>query len=214
MTDHIKVSTREEAGVSVEAVYTLFQEAFRQWTEHGIEAAFLHYTLESFKRSIHNAIVFVAVDTETGELLGTHTLQPNRKKNYVHDCFLAVSPKAKHTGIATRMLQVEEEYICKEGYNYLRCITSVHAYWSVNWHRKMGYRIIGYRRFPGNNYDDYIYRKQLTPSLFWSGPLAPVTAYLHFLVPYTFTRLCKTSSGELNLLGKMAKKVVWTIKRK
>ena len=214
MTDHIRISTREEAGVSIEAVYILFQEAFRQWTEHGIEAAFLHHTLESFKRSIHNAIVFVAVDTETGELLGTHTLQPNRKKNYVHGCFLAVSPKAKHTGIATRMLQVEEEYIRKAGFHYLRGTTAVKALWSVNWHRKNGYRIIAYKRAPARNSAIYVFRKQLTPSLFWSGPLAPVTANVHFFVSYTITCLCKNSSGELNLLGRIAKKVVRTIKRK
>jgi GNAT superfamily N-acetyltransferase len=206
MTDNIKISTREEAGVSLEAVYSLCEDSFRQWTDFGIDLNL--YSLERYKNIIRNATIFVAINTETGELLGTHSLQPNRKKKYVYGCFLAVSSKAKHMGIGTKMFQVEEEHVRKAGFHYFQETTSVKAFWSVNWHRKNGYRIIGYKRSPAKNTAFYIFRKQLTPSLFWSGPLAPITAYLHFLVSYTITCLCKTSSGELNILGKIAKKAV------
>lgn len=208
---NIKISTREEAGVSVEAVYSLFREAFRQWTDHGLNARSLLLTLEEFNTIAHNGIVLVAVDTETCELLGTRILLPRKK--YIYECLLSVSPKVKHRGIATRILQYEEKLVRKAGYDYLLCRTAVNAFWSVNWHRKMGYRIIGYKRSPGRNYATYVYRKQLTPSLFWSGPLAPVTAYLHFLMSYTITRLCKTSTGEFSSFGQVARVIVRTIKK-
>ena len=204
----LKFSTQKEAGISDEAVYALFLEAFCQWTDHDLDAPFLHITFEEFKCIIHDAIVIVAVNTETGELLGARTLQLNVKKKYVHECFLSVSPKAKHTGIATRIIQYEEELVRKAGFHYLQCTTSADAVWSVNWHRKMGYQIIGYSRSAKRNHAALLFRKQLTPSLFWSGPLAPIIAKFRYLISYAITCLCRSSSGELNFLGKFAKKII------
>lgn len=147
----LTISTREEAGVSEEAVYALFCQSFQQWTDNGIDAPFLHKTLDRFIKTISNARVYVAVDAETGELVGTHSLQLNKEKNYVHDFYLAVSPKCKHEGIATRLFKVEEDYVRKAGYNYIQCTTAVNAIWSVKWHLKNGYRIVGYGRSNYNN---------------------------------------------------------------
>lgn len=205
--ENIVISTQTKAGVSDEALYDLVTQSFQQWKDNRIEASYLNYSLDRFKNIIHHYTTFVAIDAETGELLGTHSFASNRKKNYAHGNWLAVSPKAKHKGIATRMLEYETERIRKAGYDYLREMTAVPAVWSVNWHLKNGYRIVGYQRSPSNNHYTYVFRKQLTPSLFWSGPLAPVTARLHFIASYTVTRLCKTSTGQLTILGKIAKKI-------
>jgi len=201
----LTITTQKEAGISDEAVYALFQQAFRQWVDHGIEAPFLHQTLGEFKEAIHDAIVIVAVDTKTGELLGTHTFQ--QKKNYVHGCFLAVAPKVWRKGIATRMLQFETDYFRKAGYDCLREFTAVNAIWSVRWHRKNDYHIIGYFRPYGRNHYNYIFRKQLKPSIIWSGPLAPITAGIHFIKSYAITKYCKDSNGQLNKLGRVARKI-------
>ena len=209
----LTITTREEAGISEEAVFALIKEAYRQLADNGLDASFLHFTLEDFKTFVRDAIIFVAVDTETGELLGTHTLLPKREGNFINDRFLAVSPNAKRTGIASRMLQVEEEYVRQEGFDYFLDSTAIPAVWSVKWHRKNGYRIVGYyRRSP--HFAHYVFRKQLSPSFFWSGPLAPITAYCHFLVSYIATRLTKTSAGKLSLIGRMTRKVVRAVKRK
>lgn len=210
--DEIKIATQEEAGVKDEAVYALFQQAFRLWTDHGIDEPFLHYTLEEFKKVIHNSVVLVALDPKTGELLGSRTLMPRKSKRYIFECFLSVSPKYKNRGIATHIIQHEEEMVKKAGYDYLSCVTSVKAYWSIKWHLKNGYLIIGYFRPAGSNHYDYLFRKQLKPSLIWSGPLAPITAKICFIKSYAITRFCKTSSGELNLLGKIAQKMVRTVR--
>ena len=205
--EKLTITTQKEAGISDEAVYALFQQAFSQWTDNGIDEPFLHLTLEDFKKVIHDAIVIVATDTDTGELLATHTFQKKRKQNYVHGCFLSVSPRVKHTSIATKMLKFETEFFREAGYEYLRGFTAVSAVWSVKWHKKNGYRVIGYFRPYGSNQYNYIFRKQLKPSLIWSVPLAPVTAWFHFIKSYTVTRLCKNSTGQLNLLGKVARKI-------
>ncbi len=203
----IVISTQKKAGISDEAIYNFVMQSFQQWKDNGLDASFLNYSLDLFKKAIQHAVVFVAIDAETGELLGTHTFTKNRKKKYVFGNWLAVSPKAKLTGIATRMLEYEVKQIRKAGYNYIIGKTGIPAVWSVKWHLKNGYRIIGYERSPSNNHYTYVFRKQLTPSLFWSGPLAPITAHLHFFVSYTITCLCKTSTGQLTILGKIAKKI-------
>ena len=199
MTD---ISTQKKTGISDEAIYNFVMQSFQQWKDNGLDASFLNYSLDLFKKAIQHAIVFVAIDAETGELLGTYTFTKNRKKKYVFGNWLAVSPKAKRTGIATEMLQYEVERIRNAGYNYIIDKTGVPAVWSVQWHLKNGYRIIGYERSPSNNHYTYVFRKQLVPSLFWSGPLAPITAYTHFIISYTITRLCKTSTGQLTICRK------------
>lgn len=207
METNITITTQKEAGISDEALYDLIQQSFRQWLDVGIDEPFLHFTLEEFKRTIHDAIVFVANDTVTGELLGTHTFQPKQKENYIHGCFLAVAPKAQHKGIATRMIQFESEYFRKANYNYLRGFTSVNAVWSIKWHRKNGYHIIGYFLPTGGNQYNYIFRKQLKPSLVWSWPLAPITAGIHFYKSYAIIKYCKDSAGQLNIIGRGARKI-------
>ena len=202
----IVLSTQKKAGIPDEAIYHFAMQSFQQWKDNGLEASFLNYSLEQFKKAIQHAIVFIATDAETGELLGTHSFTKNRKKKYVFGNWLAVSPKAKHSGIATQMLEYEVERIRKAGYNYTIEKTAVPAIWSVKWHLKNGYRIIGYKRSPSNNYYNYVFRKQLTPSLLWSSPLAPITARTHFIISYAITRLCKTSTGEFTWLGRIAKK--------
>lgn len=203
----VVITTQKEAGILDEALYKHIMQSFQQWKDTGLDAPFLHYSLEKIKRIIKHATVFVAYDIETTNLLGVHCFTVSRNGRYVNGGLLSVSPKVKHTGIATSMLKYEEKYFRKAGINYLRGTTAVPAVWSVNWHLKNGYRIVGYKRSPSNNHYTYVFRKQLTPSLFWSGPLAPVTALLHFIASYTVTRLCKTSTGQLTILGKIAKKI-------
>ena len=205
MTDNIKISTREEAGISEEAVYALVKDAYRKFSDNGLDVDFFHTTLEEYKEFVHNAIVLVAVDTETGELIGTRTLKPNRDKKYVHECRLAVSPKARQRGIATSILQFEEAYFRQAGFDYLRCATPVNAVWSVKWHRKNGYRIIGYIRIPTRSCGNYVFRKQLSPSLLWAGPLAPITAGISLF--------WKTSICYLPLFGQIVRFIVRTIKK-
>ena len=152
--------------------------------------------------------MFVAMDVETGELLATHSFKINRRKKSATGYILAVSPKAKREGIATRMLAIETDYIIKAGCTHLLGNTAVTAPWSVKWHLKNGYRIVGYKRSSKNSYYSYVFRKQLSCSFLWSGPLAPMTAHLSFCVSYAITRLCKTSTGQLTLLGRVAKKIL------
>lgn len=50
-------------------------------------------------------VVFVAVDSESGELLGCHFLRPDRRRHCLFGSYLAVALKAQGRGIATRLFK-------------------------------------------------------------------------------------------------------------
>lgn len=204
----IIIMTREEAGVSYEAIYELVKDSYRQWSDNGLDGEWLHYPFEKFKKILSHAKVDVAINSKTGELLGTRTHQINRGKKAIFDCYLAVAPKAKRMGIATRILEAEIDWARKSGFEYLCCTTATTANWSVCWHLKNGYRIVGYGRSENNNHATYRFRLQLQPSLFWSGPLAPIIARLNFLLSYVISTLTKDSKGHLNVFGRLAMKIL------
>ena len=211
MRRKIIIKTNKEAQVPVEALYSLFQESFRQWSDNGIDSPFLHKTLEEFGRVIERSVVFVALDADNGELVGMHCFTKYRSR-YVFDYFLAVAPQMQGQGIATQLLQEEVTYLQQCGCRFMKCTTSAAAPWSVQWHLKNGYYIVGYNRSETSNYASYIFRKQIAivrhiPPLLWSRPLAPITAKLRYCLSWLATNICKSKSGKLNWIGRMAKDV-------
>ena len=220
MRRKIIIKTNKEAQVPVEALYSLFRASFQQWRDHGIDSAFVHYTLEEFRKVIERSVVYVALDVESGELLGMHCFYTYKNKS-VFDFFLAVSSKAQRQGIATKLLQEEVERLKQRGYRYMKCTTSAGAPWSVQWHLKNGYHIVGYSRSEKQNYASYVFRKQIAidlrhhpTDLLWTKPLAPITAKVMFCLSWLVTNLCKTRSGRLNWLGRNMKMIKGKMKNR
>ena len=205
MRRKIIIRTNKEAQVPVEALNDLRRAAFEQWEKEGLY--FSMSSDEHFGQYLRDKVVFVAHDAETGELLAMHTLKLNKQKGRANGANLAVSPKAKHEGIASRMLQEEVQRLRKAGYKYMAGNTGIPATWSVKWHLKNGYYVVGYSRSEKHNYASYVFRKQIAPSLLWSRPLAPLTAKVLYCLSWLATNICKSKSGKLNWIGRMAKDV-------
>ena len=200
--------------MSVEELYKLEQVAFQQWTDAGLYTPVSNTSVERLQRYIADKAVFVAKDEATGELLGMHTLKLNKRKGRANGANLAVSPKAQHEGIASQMLEAEAQRLRKAGYRYMVGNTGIPAIWSVKWHLKNGYHIVGYSRSERNNYASYIFRKQIAidvrhhpTDLLWVAPIAPVTAKLRYCLTWMATMVCKDKAGKLNWLGRRAKDV-------
>ena len=210
----IVIKTNKEAEVSVEELYILEKTAYKQWTEAGIYTPMKDATFEQFERSIKGKVIFVAQDAATGELLSMHTLRLNKREGSAHGADLAVSPKAQHEGIASQMLQEETQRLRKHGYRYMVGSTAIPATWSVRWHLKNGYYIVGYSRSENRNYASYIFRKQIATDvrhhptdLLWTRPIAPITAKIRYCLTWMATVICKDNSGKLNAIGRIAKDV-------
>ena len=214
MKRKIIIKTYKEAEVSVEELYKLEQTAFQQWTDAGLYTLIAHTSIERLQRYIADKAVFVAQDEATGELLGMHTLKLNKRKGRANGANLAVSPKAQHEGIASRMLEAEAQRLRKAGYRYIVENTAIPATWSVQWHLKNGYHLVGYSRSERNNYASYIFRKQIATDvrhhptdLLWTRSIAPLTAKLLYCLSWFATNICKSKSGKLNAIGRIAKEV-------
>ena len=213
MQRNIVIKTNKEAGVPVEELYKLRKAAFQQYTDNGLYTAVQHTSIEQFQLQLKGKSVFVVQDEATGELLGMHTLRLNKRKGKADGADLAVSPKALHEGIASRMLEVEAQRLRKVGYRYIVENTAIPATWSVQWHLRNGYRIVGYSRSEKRNYPIYIFRKQIAidvrhhpTDLLWTKPVAPITAKLRYCLTWLATNICKSKSGKLNWIGRMAKR--------
>ena len=213
MSRKIIIKTYKEAEVSVEELYELEQAAFQQWTDAGLYTPVSSTSLERLQRYIADKAVFVAQGEATGELLGMHTLKLNKRKGRANGANLAVSPKAQHEGIASRMLEAEAQRLRKAGYRYIVENTAIPAIWSVKWHLKNGYHIVGYSRSERNNYASYIFRKQIATDvrhhptdLLWTRPVAPITAKIRYCLTWMATMVCKDKAGKLNWLGRRAKR--------
>ena len=212
MQRKIEVKTNNEAEAPVEELYQLCKAAFKQWTDAGLYTVVAHTPIEQFRRYIIDKVVFIAQDEATGELLGMHTLKLNKRKGRANGANLAVSPKAQHERIASRMLEAEAQRLRKAGYRYIVENTAIPATWSVQWHLKNGYYIVGYSRSERNNYASYIFRKQIAidvrhhpADLLWTRPLAPITAKLRYWATYIATSICKDKAGRLNWIGRMVR---------
>ena len=204
----IDIKTRKDTNVTDEALYELFNESFKKWAQQGLDAPWLCASFEEFCKQLNSSTAFVAVDATTDELLGLHCFRRNKKHRWAYDFYLAVKPKAQGEGIASRMLAYEAEVIKKAGYLYLKDSTATTAEWSVRWHLKNGYRIVGYYRVPNNNFTNYVFRKQLAPSILWGPTLGPLTARMSFAASWLVNHLLKHSDGRDNLLGSVARRII------
>ncbi len=204
----IEIKNRKDTNVTDDALYELFNESFKRWKEKGLEAPWLNVSFEKFCKQLNTSTAFIAVDANTDELLGLHCFRKNKKRRWAYDFYLAVKPKAQGQGIASRMLAYEAEVIKKAGYLYLKDSTATTAEWSVRWHLKKGYRIVGYYRVPNNNFTNYVFRKQLAPSILWGPMLGPLTARMSFAASWLVNHLLKHSDGRDNLLGRVARRII------
>ena len=205
---------KKDSEVPIMELYELRKAAFQQWTDFGLFTLVPEMSLEQFKRTLKNKMIVVAQDGATGELLAMRTLTLNKEKGCALENDLSVSPKVKRQGIGTRLIEAEVRWLQKEGYRYTTCLTGIPATWSVRWHLKNGYYIVGYSRSEKRNYPIYIFRKQLAvdvrhhpTDLLWTKPIVPLTAKLRYCLSWLATNICKSKSGKLNAIGRIAKDV-------
>ena len=204
----IDIKNRKETDVTDEALYALYHESYKKWAKMGLDTPWMHCTLEGFCKYLQNALVFVTLDQATNELLGMHCFRGYKKQCRVFGFFLAVSPEVQGEGIASRMLAHEAEFIRQKGYRYLRGVTATTAEWSVQWHLRNDYRIVGYYHSPNDNFANYVFRKQLAPSILWGPKLGPLTARMSFAGSWLVNHVLKHSDGRDNFMGRIARKVL------
>ena len=216
---NIVIKTNNEAGVPAEELYELAIAAYQQWGDNGLATFEECLSIDTFRKVVSRNLIFVAQDVATGELLAMRTLILYKKKRYALEGNFSVSPNAKRQGVGSKLFEVEQRYLREHGYRYVTCSTAIPATWSVRWHLKNGYHIVGYSRSEHHNYASYVFRKQIAidvrhhpTDLLWLPYIGPVTARLRYCLTWLATKLCKDKAGKLNAIGRIAKKLKASIR--
>lgn len=204
----IKICLLQDTSFTHADVLELIKESFRQWQENGIESSLLKLTPISFVEKTANAVVLVAIDDASDTLCGTTScsiIRDKQGKRYAYNKYSAITSKTKHSGIGSSLLRYEKQLAIEERCSHILSDTCVLAKWSVNWHKKNGFRIVGLESFTTNDYYSYIFRLQLKKPSFWSSPLY---CRLRFVFSWIKTRLMCDSRGNKTLIGRLVIRIV------
>ena len=169
-----------ESGVSYGQLTDLIHEAFEERLQQGLNFTCSRMSAADFEDRMKDGVVFVALDEESGELLGTATVhvktdRKGRKYGYLE--YLAISPKAKHCGVGSELARSWKEYLRKEGAPYVKSDTACRAESSVKWHLKNGFQIYAVKAYASTDYLSYIFIMYLDEA----AKKSPTSVRLHYL---------------------------------
>lgn len=170
----------QDTPISYAQITDLMHESFEERLQQGLNFTCSTMTESEFTTTMSKGTVFVALDEDSGELLGTVTIKiktDNKGRTYAYHEYLAVSPKAKHLGVATKLAEVWKAYARENGVQYVKSDTATRAESSVRWHLKNGFQIYGVKAFPTTNYVSYIFIMYLDEAT----KKSPTYVRLHYL---------------------------------
>lgn len=200
----IKVYKKENTNITYREIVDLLHESFHERLDQGLNYTCSTITEQEYIRKTENGVVFVAIDKNNKEFVGTSTLNIHIKGTvkYGYLEYVAIKNSYKHRGIGS--LLVPKEYARKLHFSFILSDTSINAKSAVNFHLKNGFKIIGLESFKSTNYWSYIFRMQLTPSLFWNNP---TLIRLHYLISFILIKFTKNKAGEYTFIGKIYYKI-------
>lgn len=202
----VEVKLLSETNISYQQITDLLHEAFEERLEQGMRFTCSTMTAKLLEEKISDGYVFVALNPTTNELIGTVTIHVDTDKKGIvfgyHE-YLAVSPKAKHTGVGTRLSQAWINFLQNKGAKYVMSDTACGALSSVKWHLKNGFYIYGLESYRSTNYWSYVFIKYLDKS----EKKRNIEIKLHFLWSWFFIRITRDIKGSDTMLGKIYKKI-------
>jgi len=203
----IKTYKREEAGISYKQIVDLLHESFQERLAQGLRYSCSYMTEEQFIEKTKNGMIFVAIDDESGDLVGTSTLNihSDGKQKYGYMEYVAIRSDYKHQGIGSLLLLLLRLKAAKDaGCSYVMSDTSVKAESAVHYHLKNGFKIIGLESYRSTNYWSYVFRMQLVPSALWENP---IYRKLHYFFSYIFIKTTRDINGNDTTFGVFYKKM-------
>lgn len=197
----MKICRLQDSTFNHADVLELIKESFLQWQENGLDSILLRFTPSEFAENTSSAVVLVAIDDDNNDLIGTTTIVIHHSKHedWAYHKYLAVKPNFKGKGIATQLLKSCVEVADKSNYCYILSNTSVDAKWSVKWHLKNGFKIIGYYS-SSSNYYCYRFRYQVKNPSIWNCTLFTRAV---FCLSYLKTRAMRTRDGGFTWFGRL-----------
>ena len=169
----IQIKQLHETDNTLLDVYKMIQFVYKERVQQGMNFWATTVSFDDFKKEYerNSAVVFVAIDDTTAELVGSGTIYIKNKGNvrYGHLTNAVVIPKMRRCGIGSKLKEVRQQFAAQNRCKFISCTTGANALSSVLWHKKNGYKIVGKSYWLG--YYSYRFRLQLTPHLLWNNSL-------------------------------------------
>jgi len=200
----IVVKQLNESPITYQQIADLQHDAFLERLEQGLRFTCSTMSAEQFEAKMKDGIVFVALDNETNELLGTVTIHIKIDKGdnvYGYHEYLAVSPKAKYSGVGTKLAQAWNKLLEEKAAKYVLSDTACEATSSVNWHLKNGFQIYELESYRSTNYWSFVFIKYLDDSL----KKSPLQMKLHYWCSWLFIKTTRHKNGSDTVIGKIYK---------
>ena len=202
----VEIRLLPETTITYHQLTDLQHSAFKERLEQGLQFTCSFMTAEQFETKMKDGHVFIALDKETEELLGTVTIHMNKDKKgniYGYHEYLAVSPSAKHIGVGSKLAQAWTVLLLENNAKYVLSDTACKATSSVNWHLKNGFQIYELESYRSTNYWSYVFIKYLDDSI----KKSLLQTKLHYLHSWLFIRITRHINGSDTGIGKLYKKL-------
>lgn len=208
----MRICILQDSSFSHTDVLELIKESFQQWLENGLESILLQFTPSEFEEKTAEGVVLVAIDEADNTLCGTTTFIISKNKSgerFAYNKFSAVKGNTRQKGIGSELLEYEKRMALKEGCCYILSNTSVLAAWSVKWHKKNGFKRIGfYSTITSDDYS-YLFRCQLKSPSIWNCNLFTNVV---FSLSYLKTRAMRRPDGSITYIGNIVLKAFRLLK--
>lgn len=195
-----------DTNISYEQLADFFHVAFKERLDQGLQFTCSYMTADQFESKMKGGYVFVALDQDSEELLGTITLHVKSDKNgavYGYIEYLAVSPKVKHSGIATQLAHAWKALLKEKNAKYVLSDTACDATSSVKWHLKNGFQIYELESYRSTNYWSYIFINYLDESLKKNS----FQIKIHYWCSWLFIHITRNQNGSDTIIGKLYKRI-------
>lgn len=206
----VVVKRFEETNLTLRQIHDLIIVSFRDRIDNGLNFSLATSTFEQFEQYVLNndSHMFVAIDEESGILVGTSTLIIRRRQNciYGHHGLWAIDPDYQGRGLGRALLDKEIDLARSLQLSYIESDTAVKAESSVRAHLKGGFRKCGYASFKFTNYYSFLFRLSTTRSVVKNCIRHHIVYPICYLVSYILISLLKNEDGSYTLLGNIARK--------
>lgn len=202
----VVVKLLSETSITYSNLADLLHAAFEERLEQGLRFTCSTMSAKEFETKMKGGYVFVALNQETEELLGTVTIHVDTDKRgnvFGYHEYLAVSPKAKHSGVGTKLAQAWNTLLQQQNAKYVLSDTACDATSSVNWHLKNGFQIFELESYRSTNYWSYVFIKYLDDSIRKSS----LQIKLHYWWSWLFIKTTRHKNGSDTNIGKLYKKI-------
>lgn len=161
------IKNLKETDFSYADVVALLHLAFEERWRQGLHFSCANMTAEEYEEDTRVCETFVAVDRESGRLIGNSAIRIYRKPDKpVYGLFeyLAVHPDAARRGIASQLLKTCIAHCQSQGAEFVMSDTATRAKSSVKFHFRNGFRLTDIVSYPQTNYLSFVFKRPCATS--------------------------------------------------